>query len=604
MKQLRGMSALAVTLTAALVLSGCGGDSAGGGGGGDVDRSGTTAKGNNGDGTYTAPVVSSGPEVVFTHDAAYTSYNNKTADGANLNNTLVLNQVLTDPFFLDGTLEYLLNTDVMESVKLTSEDPQVVTYKIKPDVRWSDGAAWDCDDFYLAWLSMSGKPVKRDAAGQPLRDAEGAEQTYFLPASTVGVDQADAECVDDLTFVETYQTPFPDWKGNYVQRSVLPAHIVEQQTGVADLTQLTPNSPDADLQRVADFWNTRWNGFTKEIMPGSGPYMIDSWEQNASVTLVRNPEWSGKPGGPERIVLRNIADGSAQAQGLQNRDFSVIAPQADPVVAERLRGLSAEGVVFAAGGGLTFEHLDPNFANPIFQDKAVRQAFAQCVDRDELVDKLVRGVDPQAQPLGSLLFTPDETDYEDFYSDKMPGDPSQAKQTLEGAGWALGPDGVYTKGDQRLSFRISHTILPRRVQTVQLIQSSCREAGMDIQDDSDPNFLDTRLSQGDYDVALYAWVGTPQKSSPASIYQTGGGQNTQRYTNPEVDRAWDRVKTEFDESARIEALKTADRTVADDFASLPLFQVPNMWAYSDTIDSVFYQGSDGPTWNANEWEVD
>lgn len=607
MKQVRGMSALAVTLGAALVVSACAGGSggaAGSGAGGSSSSTSLTAKGNNGDGTYTAPAVPSGSEVVFTHDSAYTAYNNKTADAVNFNNTLVLNQVLTDPFFLDGTLEYLLNTDVMESAQLTSEDPQVVTYKIKPDITWSDGVAWDCDDFYLAWLAMSGKPIKRDPAGQPLLDAEGKEQTFFTPATTVGLEQANVECTDDLTFVETYETPFADWEGNYVQRTLLPAHILEQQTGIADITAITPTSPEADLQRVADFWNTRWNGFTKEIMPGSGPYLIDSWEQGSSVTLIRNPAWPGNPGGPERIVLRNIADGSAQAQGLQNRDFSVIAPQADPVVAERLRNLSAQGIVFAAGGGLTFEHLDLNFDNPIFQDKAVRQAFAQCIDRRELVEKLVGAVDPQARPLGSLLFTPDEVDYEDVYSDKMPGDPAIAKQTLEAAGWQLGQDGVYAKDGRRLAFRISHTDLPRRLQTVQLIQSACRAAGMDVLDDTDPNFLDTRVNQGDYDVALYAWVGQPLKSSQASIYQSGGGQNWQGYTNQAVDEAWEKVKVEFNEAARIDALKTADRLTAEDFASLPLFQVANMWAYSDTIDdSVYYQGSDGVTWNANEWEV-
>jgi len=604
MKQVRGMLALAAALGAALVLSACAGgpDGASGNGAGGNGAS-STAKGNNGDGTYTAPGVPPGPEVVYTHSTAYTAYNNKTPDANSFYNTEALSPVLADPFFLDGNLEYLLDTDMMESVELTSEDPQIVTYQIKPNLTWSDGAAWDCDDFYLAWLALSGKPVQRDAAGQPILDAEGNEQTFFTPASTVGVEQTNAECTDDLTFVETYETPFADWKGNYVQNSLLPAHIIEQQTGIADITTITPTSPAADLQRIADFWNTRWNGFTKEIMPGSGPYMIDSWEQNASVTLVRNPNWAGNPGGPERIVLRNIADGSAQAQGLQNQDFTVIIPQADPVVAERLRNLSAQGVIFEAKGGLTFEHLDLNFDNPLFQDKAVRQAFAQCIDRNEVVEKLVRGVDPQARPLGSLLFTPDEADYEDVYSDKMPADPTKAKQTLEAAGWQLGQDGVYAKDSRRLSFRISHTDVPRRVQTVQLIQSACRAAGMDVVDDTDPNFLDDRVSQGDYDVALYAWVGTPLKSSPASIYQTGGGQNWQGYTNPGVDEAWDKVKLEFDEAARTDALKTADRLTAEDLASLPLFQLPDMWAYSDTIDSVYYQGSDGATRNANEWEV-
>lgn len=607
MMKLRGMSAIAATLGVALVLSACGGGGDGGGdGGGSGDEAGgADAKGKDGT-NYAAPRVPSGPQVVFTHDSAYTAYNNQTADGNNFNNTLILNQVMADAFVLDGTLEYLVNTDFLESAESTEPspgNPQVVTYQIKPGLTWSDGEAWDCDDFYLTWLAQSGKVIQRDPAGNPVLSPEGDEQGLFTAASNTGWEQATGSCEDDQTFVETYETPFADWQGNYVQNAILPAHILEREAGIEDITQLTPESPAEELQAAAEFWNTGWNGFDAEIMPGSGPYMIDSWEQNSSVTLVRNPEFPGNAGGPESIVLRNIADGTAQAQALENQEATVIAPQPDPVVADRLRNLSAQGIIFEAGGGLTFEHLDLNFANPLFQDAAVRQAFAQCIDRDDLVDKLVRGVDPEAEPLNSLVFLPDESAYEDVYGEQMTNDPNQAKQTLEGAGWTLGQDGIYEKDGQRMSFRISHTDLPRRVQTVQLIQGSCREAGIEIEDDTDPNFLDTRVSEGDYDVALFAWVGTPQKSSPASIYQTGGGQNWSSYTNPEVDELWETVKVEFDEGVRDETLAEVDRVMAEDYYSLPLFQVPNMWAYSDTIDSVYYQGSDGVTWNANEWEV-
>jgi len=604
MRRSKTVSALALLTGAALVLGACGG---GGGEGGDTGTSQggsrTGAKGDNGDGTYNAPEVPAGGEVVVGHDAPYTAYNNQAADANNFNNTLVTNMVLTEPFVVDDKLQVLLNKDVMEEVTLTSEDPQVVTYKIKPGVKWSDGEAWDCDDFYLSWLAQSGKAVKKDASGNPITDENGNPSRYFAPASTTGYELVTAECKDDLTFVNTYSEKFADYQSLYIQGAILPAHILEKETGVADITKVTPDSPAEELQKVADFWNTAWNGFKPELMPASGPYKIESWQQGQSVTLVRNPNWIGKPGGPERIVMRSIADPTAQKQSLENQELHVIAPQADPSVADQLRALSAQGVKYEAGGGLTFEHLDLNFKNPLFQDPAVRKAFAQCIDRNEIVEKLVRGVDPEAKPLGSIMFLPQEEGYQDNYSSLMVANPDEAKKTLEAAGWTLGSDGIFVKDGKRLSFRISHTDIPRRQQTVALIMSSCRKAGIDIQDDTDPNFLDTRVSQGDYDVALFAWVGTPFKSSKKSIYITGGGQNWQGVSNATVDAELPKVDSEFDEAKRIELLQTVDKALAEEIATLPLFQLPNMWAYSDKVDKVTYQGSNGVTWNAWEWQV-
>jgi peptide/nickel transport system substrate-binding protein len=53
----------------------------------------------------------------------------------------------------------------------------------------------------------------------------------------------------------------------------------------------------------------------------------------------------------------------------------------------------------------------------------------------------------------------------------------------------------------------------------------------------------------------------------------------------------------------MDSLTKADRLLADDLVSLPLFQVPIMWAYTNNIGNVYRQASDGVTWNANEWTV-
>jgi peptide/nickel transport system substrate-binding protein len=544
------------------------------------------ARGDKGDGSYRAPTVSPGPAVVVAHDAPFSAYNNKTTQtNNNPDNALVLNQVLVDPFIVDGNDKFLLNSDVLVSAELTSKDPQVVTYKIKPNVRWSDGQPWNCHDFYLAWLAGSGTTP------------------YFTPATTRGLDRVTAECRDKDTFVETYRSPYADWRRNYVHHVILPTHILERETGIADITALTPTSAPADLKKAGDFWNSRWIGFNPQTMPASGPYQFDSSTSGGRTVLVRNKAWVGNPGGPAMIVLTSIPDGAAAVQGLANRQFTVVQPPADPLLADQLRALSGRGVIFQARGGPTVEHLDLNLASPLFRDPVVRTAFTQCVDRNKLVDELVRGVHPDAQPLGSLAFLPGDAAYVDLYSDKMVADAQKAQVTLERAGWVLGSDGVYSRVGQRLSFVISHDGSPAHSREVEMIRKQCRQAGMEIADGATLGGLGDAVVRGRFDVALTTSSSISRVWSLADRYVTKGELNYQHYSNPEVDAALGVAETEYSESTQMDSLAKADRLLADDLVSLPLFQIPIMWAYASNIDSVYRHAVDGVTWNANEWTV-
>jgi len=593
MRRTRAVGAIALLAGAALALSGCGGSS-------NSNTTGSSAgiganavpKGESGD-TYTAPAVpSSGPVSVST-DKPYFAYNNATEAANNSYNTYALTQVLATAFTIDGNNKVLLDKDVMDSVTVTSTNPFTVQWKINPKMQWSDGAPFDCKDFYLAWLAQSGLDLKPDG-----------KTTYFLPAATNGYQLVTTppKCTDDHTLVTVFSKPYPDYQGMFGNSmDLMPAHILQQQTGVADITTVTPTSPADVLTKVSDFWNTGWKGFNKALMPASGPYMLDSWVQNQSVTLVRNPKWHGNPGGPSKITLKAIPDPNAQVTALQNGENQAMASaQPDANAATQLQGMTSQGITYGAAAGLNFEHLDLNVKNPFLADKAVRQAFFQCVDRNQLVTKLIKPVQSDAKPFGSLLFFPSEPNYQDLYTAESTGNASQAKQTLQGDGWAPGPDGIMVKNGQRLSFKISHTDIPRRKQTVQLIQSECKAAGIDVQDDTDPNFLDTRVSTGQWDVALFAWSEQPFKSAEQSVYSTGGGQNWGGYSDKVVDDALNSAVVQTSPTAAIPYYQTADKEMASDYWSLPLFLTPQMWAYKG-IDKAYMQGYYGLLFDANEW---
>jgi peptide/nickel transport system substrate-binding protein len=548
----------------------------------------------------------SGGQVAYAQEEEGTKYNNLTSDASNFSNTVVLNVIQPGPFIQDDKLVYNLWTDMMDSAQVTVTDPQTVVYKIKAAAVWEDGQPIDCKDFYLAWGSQSGKAQKANPDYAPgKKDADGNDipktVTDFLPASTTGYENIKSvTCSDSNKTVTTvYDTPYADWKGLF--GNLNPAHILETKTGIADITKVDLSADSPDTQKAAAFWNTGWANWDPSIALSGSWYKIKDYTQGTGITLVRNDKFWGKPAQLDTIVLRTINDATAEAQALENGELQVIQPQADPAVADTLS--KATGVKFAPQAGLTFEHLDLNLKNPVFQDLAVRQAFALCIDRADIVGKLVAPVNPNEKPMDDLLLVPEQAGYTPHLAqagfDKM--DIAKSKSLLEGAGWKLGGDGYYAKGSLKLAFRISEKGIARRVQEVQLIIASCKAAGFKITEDSDKKFNAVRLPLGDYDVALFAWVGTPFLSSATSIYVPGGGQNWQGYNNPKIKDLYDQANKEFDDAKRLDLINQIDTQLIADMISIPLFQLPDMLAYSDKLSNVKYNGPLGITWNANEW---
>jgi peptide/nickel transport system substrate-binding protein len=116
-------------------------------------------------------------------------------------------------------------------------------------------------------------------------------------------------------------------------------------------------------------------------------------------------------------------------------------------------------------------------------------------------------------------------------------------------------------------------------------------------------FNDERLPAGDFDAALFAWVGTAFKSGTTGNYVTGGGANYNGYSNPEVDRRLAAANEETDAAARAKLLNEANALMAADRHSLPLYQFADMVAHRDTITpELTYNGAFGGVfWNAFEW---
>ncbi|NED49105.1 ABC transporter family substrate-binding protein [Amycolatopsis sp. SID8362] len=600
MRRSKAVSALSLVAGASLLLSACsGGDS----GSGSTDQNGSSTdvksmaagKAETGDLFKLADTPGYDGTVTIGIDDGYSGYNNQTPDTNSSYNNYVLTAVLSGTLKLDGNNKVLLNNDVFESWDVTQKDPQQVTYKIKPNVKWSDGQAYDCKDLYLAWLSQSGLAKGPDG------------KNPFNSASTTGYSLIKtATCKDNLTFVTDYSEPYLDYKGLFNAPAIMPAHVLEAKTGIADITKLAPTGDPAQIKAAGDFWSNEWKGFKADIMPSSGPYKITAFDANQkAVTLEKNPMWVGGKGGPSKIVIRAMEDTKAMATALQNGEIDVAAStQPDATAAQTMKGLAAQGVTYGSASQLTYEHLDLNFKR-MFADKDLRKAFLESVNRKEITDKLLKEVQADAEPLNSVVFFQGEEGYTDLYSSKAGLGADAAAKTLTDAGWVKGGDGIFAKNGVRASFKITHNQNARRSQTVEIIISQAKAAGIEVKDETDANFLKGgRVSTGDYDVALFGWSAQPFKAESKSIYvcpDKGGEQNYQALCDPKIDDAYNAAVKATDEQVKVQKYQEADKAIADDYATLPLFQTPSMWAFKG-IDRVYMQSYDGVLWNVGEWE--
>ena len=590
-RRAKTVSALGLLASAALVLGACGGGGTdtGGGGGGQQDLNPGQGGGSE---VFVRPEVPDQGEFTMVREGAFTDYNNNIGANNNFQNTVVLSQLQPSPHFtdmVDGKLVIKVDGDLMESVDV-QEDPMVVTYKIKKEAVWSDGEPVSCKDFYLEWFSSISKATK---AG------EGGEVSVW-DRSPTGYDKiSKVECADEgKTVTTTFSEAYADYRSLFYY--MMPAHVLEKETGISDITTLT-DSNKADVGKAAEFYTTGWAGFDEGRSLSAGPYKIES-ASDEEVVMVRNDKWWAKPGGPSKLTVRVNNDAQSSAQQLQNKEVDVIAIQADGAVATQLRNDSSVEVFTMSGQ--TYEHIDFRMTLPLFQDKAVRQAVAACTPRQELVDKLVKDVDPNAKPLGSLSFMPNEQGYEDNWSDTANGNAEDAKKILTDAGYTQGADGIFAKGGQRVSFKLGHRIVQRRSDTVRIIAASCRNAGIEVIDDQTENFNDERLPASDFDMALFAWVGTPFKSSSYGNYacKPAGTGNYNLYCNPEMDKKFDEANKELEYDKRIQLMNEVDKIMREDVHSVPLFVLTDFAANQAEVENISYIGiSGGATWNLFAW---
>jgi peptide/nickel transport system substrate-binding protein len=481
-----------------------------------------------------------------------------------------------------------------EPTSEVSGDTQTVTYHINPDAVWSDGEPITANDFNFTWqLQRSSDPATGGCA--TLLSTTGYEQM----TSVEGAD-------NDKTVTVTYSPPFADWKGAFstANNPVFPKHVMDQ------------GSPEANCAYVSTGWPIA-DGLPNDI--SGGPWQLKKSNINNGqqiVVLTPNEKYWGDKPTLEQLVIQGIGnDPTTAVQALKNGEINVIYPQPQLDLVGQVDDL-APNVVSDVNFGITFEHLDFNTTDAQLGNIKVRQAFAMALDRQEIVDQTVGQFSSDAQVLNNRIWLNTQSQYQDNAPAqyKKP-DVAGAKALLEGDGYVLGPDGIYAKGGQRLSFKIDTTANnPLREQTINVMIPQLKAAGIEAIYNVNPDIFKgpdnpTSLAAGGFQVALFAWVGSPFISSTPPIYESPAGagavqQNYSRTGTPQIDALLTQWLSETEDAQIADTGNEIDKLLWDQMATLPLYQKPTYIAYSSTVEGVQDNPTQaGPLWNASTWSV-
>ncbi|KQR99967.1 hypothetical protein ASG12_04230 [Williamsia sp. Leaf354] len=508
-------------------------------------------------------------QISYAYEQEFSAYNNDNAAANAVANAVVTNQTFGFFSHVDPKGNVARDTDYGTFEKV-SDNPLTVKYTINDKAVWSDGVPVTASDWYLFWLSHKG------------------QYSEFQPVSTTGISDINKPTDDPngKTFTVTYSKPFGDWQTalGTQNQPLLPAHVIEKATGT-NVAEAVKNDDKAAIAKIADYWNNKWVGFAPgqlpaaDQIPSSGPYKLGEWKAGQSITVVPNDKWWGAKPKNGGITVKFIPQ-EQQVQALQNGDADVIEPQPNVDLVSSLKALG-DAAKINTGPGFSYDHLDFNFRGK-FANPLLRSAIAKCLPRQEIVNKLIKPVEPNADLMQTRIIYP----VQDGYSTVADADGGKAYDSVDIAGAKAD---IAKSGVTDLTVNAIYLGNPnqRRQQTQQLIADSCGQAGFKYNVKAlTPKEWGVATTSGAYDVAQFAWSGSGLVSENPPLFTSTSDQNYGKYNNPEVDKLLATLAQTSDKSQQLDLTKQIETILWKDLATIPVFAWPLLNAYSPRVSGV------------------
>jgi len=321
---------------------------------------------------------------------------------------------------------------------------------------------------------------------------------------------------------------------------------------------------------------------------GSGPFRFGEITGDGNAVLLANERYFGGVPQVDRVVLRLFANNPERRAAFERGELDVVVTPGRQFTAEAAE--QHDGRLFSIPSN-QIVHFGLNSRNPLFASARVRQAIACAVDRSKLVRE-IEGPDglPAYGPVGPTCWA-----YEPNV-EQHPYNPARALQLLAEEGWLPGPDGQLRRDGEPFRFEVIFVPDAWNVDYAAYatgIKSALAVIGIELtvrpveywngvkpvwrsQVFDAFMYYDTFYNEPDL---YWSWHSSmprrpdgPDTDAPASLPQYGYGVTG--YANPQVDDLVVAARETVDRDTRKALLSEAQRILADEVASLWLFNFP------------------------------
>lgn len=474
-----------------------------------------------------------------------------------------------------------------------AQDGLSVTWKLRQDVKWSDGEKFTADDVVFTYQFITNPKVGS------------------VNSADYGVVK-NVEALDEYTVKVTFKEITPAWYSIFVGGAgmILPQHLYQQYNG--------------ENAREAPF----------NLIPvGTGAYAVSQFKPGDSVIYQPNPHYrQPESQNFERIEIKGGGDATSAARAVLqtgDADFAYNLQVESNILDELSRG--NKGKIITNFGSqserILLNYTDPNqetsegerssvkFPHPFLSDVKVRQAFGLGIDKETIANQLY-GV--TGKSTSNFLLAPPE-----FVSTNTMSEFNlkKAAQLLDEAGWKdTNGNGIRDKNGVEMKVLFQTTVNPLRQKTQEIIKQNWQSLGIEVElksidasifFSSDPSNSDTverfyadaqmfTTGNNNPDPTPYFKVYTcdniPQKSNNWS------GDNYSRYCNPEYDQLLQRVITELNPEKRATIFKQLNDMLITQATVIPIIHRADVVGVANNLQGVSLTPWDSRTWNIAQWK--
>ena len=447
-----------------------------------------------------------------------------------------------------------------------SKDGLTITYKLRKNVKWHDGAPFSSDDVKFSWQAVMNKANN--------------------VVSKRGYDQvASVDTPDKYTITFHLKAPFAPFVDTVFSEGDEPYQVIPQHL----------------LGKYQSFAQIPYNAEPV----GTGPFKFAKWVRGDRIEFVANPDYFlGKPK-LDKIVVKIIPDPNTEATQIRDHETDWF-PEVPGVQFRDLRNAPDVKIVMAQSP--QWEGIAYNISAPPLDDPLVRQAISHAINKQQIMDRTQFGT--------ATLGTQSITSYSWAYDPSVKGyeyDPNKAKALLDQAGWKVGPGGIRVKNGKQLSLRFIIAQTSTAAQTIAaLVQSELKPLGIDTQIKGytyamlyATQSMGGILNSGKFDLAVYAWVygGDPDDSSSFMCsYIPPAGNNIFNYCDKAFDAAETDALSHPDRATRKAAYARTQGIMAKDNPADFLFYRKQLDAINPDLKGFDNNGITA-TWNAYQWSI-